>query len=356
MKTFPLIALLVFVIFGLSTTAAFAFNPSCDPEYRKVQQDHADGQRARNKAYGTQVIKKPDPSGGLTCFDQALKTTSRLGTIFSDVVTIPRPPNLTVFNPVGGVAFPRFGFEDLLSRGLLSVELDQLVTPVFSGFLGNFTGTLSEMLGTTIGTALSGFVGLLSDGIGGIMSGVSDAMSSISTVTSAIARVTNLVRIVLPGTPPIAVPGVVGLIGAARGALDSLMGSFQSGLSGVVSGFLGNITGITMGPQADIIDCDRMGDLWNDYNPAAGAHSIIGDGIEMGTPYFYNEEFLYGDVIGAGADFMRSLESATSSTAITKAAASLMLLGAPGGIPSWKQAPTFSYAATTEEIISAMTP
>lgn len=346
MKKFPFIALLVFLAFGLPATAVFALDPACDPQFAQIQREHADAMRARNKAYATQIIKKPDTAQGLTCFDQSLRNTSRLGLIFSDRITVPLPANTQIYN--APLAFPNFGIDNLLAT-----ELDMLVSPVLSSFLGNFTGTLSEILGTSIGSALTSFVSALSGNLSAVTSGLSGVMSTVSTVTSAVSTLNNLVRVVLPSTPPIGVPVVTGLISAARSALNSAMSGFQSLMSGAISGPLAAIAGMLLGPGADM-NCNRMPTLWNDYNPSAGAASIIGNGIELGTPYVNLGDFLSSVSTGMGTDYLDSLTGATSSNAITQAAAGLLRLNAPGGIPSWKTPPVFAPNASTASIISGM--
>src|SRR5690349_5277663 len=104
MKKQFFMALWVFAAVALSGVAFAETAPSsCSPEVRKMQENNANAARARDAADAHEIIKQPDSTLALTCFDQSIAATSQLGTIFSD------KPNPTPTVKGGGGMFGGLG-------------------------------------------------------------------------------------------------------------------------------------------------------------------------------------------------------------------------------------------------------
>ncbi len=106
MKRFFLFALLISALIGLPVTASYGqavLDPGCSPDVFTLLGHQADAVRARNRAYEREILNRQQSTLYLTCFDQALVLSSRLGYIFSDNVPADPPPeNTIVFDDGGG--------------------------------------------------------------------------------------------------------------------------------------------------------------------------------------------------------------------------------------------------------------
>jgi hypothetical protein len=127
MKRILFSILLGFSIIGLSVTAARAAplvssDPGCSTDFLILLWNQADAVRARNRAYEMEVISQNRSVLELTCFDQTMKLSTRLGYIFSDL--IPPPPPIPVQNnAVFGslLAYSGWGAQQLLAKSMNNV-------------------------------------------------------------------------------------------------------------------------------------------------------------------------------------------------------------------------------------------
>ena len=124
----------------LSAMPARALAPGVSPTMWEVIKLRADLMRARDLAYARQMVKKPSSLLATTCYDQQLKLTSYLGSIFSDVI----PPNVLPPSPVFTVPI---AFPDRGRMSPLPGTLGTVVDPMLSSVLTNFQGSLSGLLG-----------------------------------------------------------------------------------------------------------------------------------------------------------------------------------------------------------------
>ena len=336
--------LLTAVLLSLSVTAHAQTAPGCAPEMLETQSNRSDALRVRDRAYQREVVKRTDPSLGMTCFDQALGVTARLGNIFSDRFPYDVPaPDTNVFTPP--LAYPRWGADEILLD-----ELDRVVMPVLTNYVDDFGGALSEILGTTLVTDL--YSAILSP-ISAIQAAVDSFASDIAAIQTAINTILTIANTLSLPLPSATIIAIVAALKAAQSFAQSLIDALISAMNALVKPLIDALMAVIMGPATDI-DCDRMAQLWNDGDPFGGAASIQGNGIEDGVPYMTIAELLSGAVPG-GPDFMQELSNTFNVTILTDAANDLTgALAGPGSMPSWQTVPFFPVGTGTAAIISAM--
>lgn len=350
MKRFFFIALLFSAFLGLSVTASYAQSkclPGCDCEgIWEVQKNHADAMRVRDRAYERQIIKRNDSTLGLTCFDQAMRVTSRLGHIFSDNVPVPPlPANTSVFTPP--LEYPHWGVENLLAD-----ELHTVITPVLGEVLNDFGGSLfgniiAEAMGTLMDTA-SGFIGQILDEVGGTV----DQITEIMELVDQIASLMDALGVV----PPEGVVAAIAIIDGLKATLDGLISGLTTILSTAINFIVGQLWSFLMSGVNDM-DCHRIEELWNSAGIGGGIKSIEGTGLELGTPYFDFNTLLSGGPADGGTDFIQEIGNATNSGILSLALTDLTTKLIPGGMPSYPASPpAFPLTATVDDIIGAMAP
>lgn len=334
---------------GLAVPAGAALKEGCNPDFNKNQQNHANAIRVRDKAYTRETVKRNDTALGMTCFDQAMGLTSRLGLIFSDVIPdVPPPPNTTVFTPP--LAYPEFGADEYLIEALGDV-----VEPVLSSYLDDFVGTASDLLGLGTATSLfSAILGGITGTIGSITGLISGFLGTITTLNGWISTITGIANTLSLPLPAAAIMAVTAFLNTVQSTISTMMSSIQSAMSAAIMPVINSITSYIAGPATDMT-CDRIEKLWSTATPTADAAPIEGAGIEGGTPYFEYEKLLTGAPAGVGSDLLAELTAGTNGTILSDAMADLTgPLAAPGTLSSWKIAPIFPAGTGTAAIIGGM--
>ncbi len=318
-KIFLLLLLIQLFVVG-SGAAAFAEEedgavipaPGCNPQMEEMLRNQAEAIRIRDNAYEQELIKRNDPAAGITCFDQQLKMTAKLGKMFSDK----------------------------------EISYDASTGALFCGLLGtDVSGTLSTQLGSviedTLGKMLNNFLGSIS-------------LDMFSDITSTLGFLKDLnYRVCMPKItlPTVSVPKVR----TGNDIFDKLIACVvPAGKSPTFGGqsFGGQCQ--DLGIEIPSIDCNRIAELWSSVDPTKGALSIQGGGSAQSTPYASLEDILKGgaSVSGLGEDFLKALSN--DNSLLSKALSDLTTLKKPGGVKSWPAPPSFSREATTAEIIRGM--
>lgn len=330
-----------------ASTASFAVEPGCNPDFLKIQQNHSEAMRVRDKAYSRETIKRNDTAVGMTCFDQSMGLTSKLGLIFSDVLPdAPPAPNEEVFDV--GLEYPNWGADDWLIEDLADV-----VDPVLSEYLNDYGDTLSDLLG--LGTTLSDFSAIFGpidaviSTVNGILAGFAGSIATLNGWLNTITTISSNLSLPLPQP---AILAITAALDAAQSTIDAMMSAIQAAVSAAIMPIIGNIT-------ADIaaisMDCDRIAELWNGAAPVADAAPIEGAGMEAGTPYFSFEDLVNGAPAGVGPDLLDELSAGGNGGFLGAALADLTgPLAAPGALSSWKTAPVFPPGTGTAAIIGGM--
>lgn len=367
MKKIALFAFLICALLGLSVTSSYALQAGCNPEIYDIQKHHADAMRVRDSAYAHQIVKRNDPALGLTCFDQQMGLTSRLGYIFSDNVTVnPPPPDTAAFG--APLSYPSWGLPgttatDGTLSNLLLVDLHTVITPTLvqtlTNFLGigNYSTVLSGAGGFLDGGFLGTLMGSLSGPLGQITSIITNAMSMITTFTTALSTLSNFVSL-LPITTPVAVTALIALLQAAAAVVQQLISAFMSFLSSMLAPILAAIKNFIMGPDTSMSGanaCNGIQELWNDNASTTGIESVVGNGIENGTGYFNFQDLVGGTMPTMGTDFTGQITGGAGNQGLlTQAMTDLTTLSAPGGVASWPVPPVFGANATTAAVIGGM--
>ena len=355
MRRLFFLSLLAVAFSCLSVTAAQAqLAPGCNQQIMDIQVRHSNAIRTRDKAYERQILKHSDPTQGLTCFDQALKLTGRLGQIFSDLT--PTPPILAdsgvgrtfeptwpnVLNPYPhGVVYPDWGV-----YSLLPLYLDTNLSPIVIQNLRNFVfyigvPTFTDVLTSMIPPA--------------VIPAVDPAGDPLLNVLVLHAAAINLLL-----HPGVDVPLAI-ILAIVKPALPALMPPMPAAQAAAIDGILAVIWSEIMGIAPFwTMNCNMIEILWNDNLPGAGTVvSVEGHGIEEGAPYVNLKDFLGGVGIVAppfGLDFVSELTNVTDVAMLANALADLVSLLAPGmgGILSWPTVPAFPPGTPTAAIIAAM--
>lgn len=362
MQKLFLIAFFAGLLSVLSVTAvqaAPAPRPGCGTDMLDVQKNHADSMRVRDKSYTREIIKRNDPALGMTCFDRAMSVTARLGNIFSDVFTpVSAIANTNVFT--GGSDTATSIIDNFLGANgkgnLLVFNLDNVITPTLSEYLNDFTGTLSEILGTTIGNFLSSVTGAIS----GVLSTLSTLTGAIGgTITSILGYISTIQTIAAQlglALPQALVLAITAALKIAQGFVDTLVAAVVALINSIVDGIMTAVMGL-VNTLSDLT-CNRIADLWNDGDPTSGAESVEGNGIEFDTPYFTYVDLLSGAPPGAGPDMLGELDNAFNMGILGAAMSDMTtLLNAPcgvGNLKTWKRAPIIPVNTTVAGIIGMM--
>lgn len=338
---------------GFSVSASAAPKEGCNQEFLDVQKRHAEAMRVRDKAYTRETVKRNDTAVGMTCFDQAMGLTSRLGLIFSDVIPdVPPPPNTTVFTPA--LEYPEFGSDEWLIE-----DLGTVVEPVLSAYLDDFIGTPSDLLGLGTATSLfSGILGGISGTIGSITGVVSGFLGTISTLNGWISTITGIANTLSLPLPAATIIAITTFLNTVQSTISGLMSSIQAAMSAAIMPIINSITSYIAGPATDMT-CDRIAQLWSGPAAPPDGQPIEGSGIEGGAPYFDYEQLLSGTPPGVGPDLLDEFTSGSNATLLSGALADVTGAGAlvaPGSasLSSWKVAPIFPVGSTTAAIIGGM--
>jgi len=172
MRTIIFAVFMGLAVFGFSATAFSAplksTEPGCDPQIMGFLDDLANAVRVRNRAYEMEILSRNESTLGLTCFDQAMRLSTRLGYIFSDVIPADPPPpiqNYVVFT--SKFAYSMFGARQLLAKRMNDV-IDLPTTPpgMFDEFMSNFLPPIPPLLNPNALIALWNLLAPIYVGIG----------------------------------------------------------------------------------------------------------------------------------------------------------------------------------------------
>ncbi len=333
--------------------APAAAEPGCDPNFQEAQKNRAEALKVRDYAMTAEINTRPDPSAGLTCLDQAIGVTSRLGAIFSDKHDSAVPAaNTVVFTPP--LAYPNWGSDDFLIKDLEAVVLPQLTTHLGN----NFGGALSELLGTTaISSTITNLLSSVTGPINSITSAMNGFTSNISSILNAINTIRSIAQALNLPLPSPVIIGTVAALEAAQQIADQLMSTLQSAMNSAIQPLIGNVMGGTIMAQTADIDCDHLANMWTDDDPSDAKVSLQGNGPSMGAPLIPLSSFISGNYPDAGGAFIDAATGIGNHTDIVDRALFDVTggaLSAPGAMPSWPTAPSLGNAATTADIISQM--
>jgi hypothetical protein len=118
---------------------------SCDENFRQMLEDRSDAGRVQDNAATYGLIPPNDAAAGMTCMDQAMGVTGRLGNIFSDRHDDAVPAaNTVVFTPP--LAYPDWGAGEFLIG-----QLSETLTPMLEVHMGrNFGGSIGSLMGFNV--------------------------------------------------------------------------------------------------------------------------------------------------------------------------------------------------------------
>ncbi len=336
-----------------SSTAA-SDDPRVDPNICETMQDQGDAAvRVMDAARAGGLITQPEPVAGLTCADQSLTVTARLGALFSDKpppggVT---PANTTVFTPP--LAYPNWGADDFLMR-----NLNDAITPMLTNYLGgNFGGVLGAVIGTNqISSKLTDLVSGITGPIDSIMSQMNGFSGQISGIMNAINTIQTLARALnLPMPSPVII-GAVAALEAAQGVANGLMSGLQSAMNAAIQPLIGQVMGEIMSPAADM-DCNNIDRLVNGAEDAPGLRSITGSGASADTPFVSVSRLLAGDAAGGiGGGMMDQLQINGNIDILDRALKHITdgVLSGPGRTPSWRTSPIIPAGASSRDVLMYM--
>ncbi|MDF3025548.1 MAG: hypothetical protein K0R10_2909 [Alphaproteobacteria bacterium] len=286
--------------------------PGCSCDFLNAAENHANAVRVRDKAYHRQIVKQPDNTMGMTCFDHTLVLSSRLGQIFSDTtpgLTWPAA-NLKNWDPTGAVSEqvydPGAGVGTNPATGqnkALSAQYGHVFGGEVSNHATNFADSLSAWLGATLLSYLNGFLA----GLNGIFAAINGFVTNINNAFNTMIGYINTIQNILDQLGAALPSAVVALVAAVQAAwtvvqnfISATISAIQTAISGAVTaltnmvqGVLGSLLQFMSSPGTD--PCARIKRLWNPASISSQILSLIGvpgfrpiegGGIERGAPYF----------------------------------------------------------------------
>lgn len=285
----------------------------CSGKIRDMQIDHSRVQQVKDHATMHQIVEQPRDTGNsnsgetngkplsninLACFDQALRLSSLLSTIFSNL-QVNINPQIQQSSFCGVIQYP-------------------------SGIGFGNTPSLSDRLKNILGAWKPNFAQLL--------------MSLLPSGASSFRICTPPMNFQLPH---------LSLGGSLGGCLPNLnLGG------GNLSPFKPTCVGITL----PTVSCSALGNMWK-----GGNKSTEGNGSIPGKPYMNLQQFLnatqqtannnVNNLTNVGTFFQRQMNNNQSS--LTRALNNLVVLR-PGHIPSWPTTPHFSATGNVQDIINGM--
>ena len=386
MKRILLFAIFVATIVGLPVVAVSQqLDPGCDQGVMKLLTNQANAIRARDRAYEREIINRVPSTLYLTCFDQAMALSAKLGYIFSDNVPMnppPPPANTKAFtNPL---LYPHWG-----TRNSLVVDLDNVMSQeVDNELLGNGPPPVPALVQNNFLppwqtpnqlTVLANTVRAIINNIAAYESANDDPLTGVNPppppgsymdlVNQIDALVQSFPTLDWTTLPP------------ALTQYDTLMTQLAAVLT-AIKAERNNIAAMLDQIKTDVMNnnmtCANMDDLWdsggafntpsnNDFNPAADYYSPEGNYYAL-TPYYTIEElFNYGNggaLTSALAvppsppstkDFTNELQLGNDSALLQGALNDLVgQLAQPGLSPIWPAPPTFAPNAVAIDVIQQM--
>lgn len=414
MKRIVFVALTFFAVLGLSVTAGHAGPPPafepCDPDYRMILEHQADAIRVRNRAYAAEIITRNESTLKLTCFDQAMRLSTRLGYVFSDKI-LRSPPvyNVIVFGltTLSGLAYSGWGSQQLLAKRLDVVMNDPVPNPplgMYDEWLTNFPP--DNIIPRPF--PLNALATLVAPGsvIQNAIKGIIDFQYNVDRISAAQVGVyTQQINELIEGIPKVAASSLGAYIGDIQNRIQlrqALINQIDVARQSTMDPFLDTLASTILGPATDM-DCTRMDDYWADGNPASNfappapvtcgaptCQSVCVSDTTMccvwnpapacppsvnvapkdyfgGTPYYKLEDLFNRVVPGASMVFLEQITPTVppappsmNSVILDQARDDLMVLQRPGLGPApdwfWPDTPgiVFNPQATVRQIVDAM--
>jgi len=140
MKKSLFIALTAAFLSLAASPPAQALEPGINVEIWDIMKTRADAMRIKSLAYHRALVSRNNSSLGLTCYDQQLKISSALSSIFSDNIPAGAAPPSPAYQ--GTILYPDRGKSNTLPGALGTV-----VNPMLAQMLMNFNDSLALALG-----------------------------------------------------------------------------------------------------------------------------------------------------------------------------------------------------------------
>lgn len=364
MKRFLSITLFAAALSLFSVTAAFAVdcppNSGCPCEVAEAMENHANAMKVRDKAITREIVKQNDNSIGMTCFDNAMLLSSRLGLIFSDIPTTGVFPkaNTRVFGAVYDAAFGT-GFNPDTGRvKTLYNAYTHVVVPMMQENATDFNDSLSFWLGATALNALSNSFGQAIDALvaplNALITSIMGVINTIDTWMDNLITALDIINTIMPSL----VPGAINAINTLYWPMikNTLLTAIQTVQTNIINTIVNAITALVSGVATSLLgvdpltgvsrndpnegECARISRLWDPGVQAliADFRPVEGGGVENGTPYGTFMDLLQALAPGAGSDMMDEIQNAANSPILTAALNDLTgagVLAGPGNMPSW---------------------
>ncbi|MBL8711847.1 MAG: hypothetical protein JNM12_03025 [Alphaproteobacteria bacterium] len=378
MKRFLTVALFLCAFTGLSVTAAMSATVQCPTasgcpcEVAQAMQNHSEAMQVASKAQAREIIKQPDNSLGMTCFDHALKLTSRLGQIFSDIPGTGAFPaaNERVF---GTVYDPLFGTGINPTTGKmksLANSIETTMSAMMQEHANDFTDSLSNFLGATTLAFVGAFMQPIEDLIAtaqGLITSITGVIGTIQSVMDSLILGLDIINTLFPSLNvgilnttivPLWNQIKTTLLSAIQTIQTQILSQIVTAITNILNSAVSSILGVDPDTGVSYNDpakgeCSRLSRLWNPVSVTGQAlggdfRPVEGGGVENGTPYLTIRSILQGIAPGAGADYLDEIQNAANSPILTAALNDITtgVLSGPGNMPSWPAAiPTGTFPA-----------
>ncbi|MDE1153127.1 MAG: hypothetical protein PW788_11375 [Micavibrio sp.] len=329
----------------------------------QAEKNHTDSLQVRDKAVARQVTKQPDNSIGMTCFDRAMGISSRLGQIFSD--TYPTTDFAAASTKVFGTLYDGGSG----SGKTLGDSFNTVVSGMMESHADDFGDSLSSWLGATAMQFLSGYMTPITgfvNSINGLISTINGTISAIDSAMGTLGTIMDLLGTVIPTI----IPTTVNAIAAAWKTIKTTMTQAVQAVQKLIRDVVKQITDFVMGAAQNLFgndatsdektgECERIQRLWNPgvQDKIGDFRSVVGSGLEQGTPYLTFSNMLSQTSSGLGSDMLHEIGLPANSAVLNAALSDISAggaLAAPGKLPSWPTVPTFTPNASIANIRSLM--
>lgn len=389
---------------GLPVSVVYAEtepDPGCSPEMMTVLQHQADAIRARNHAYTIETLNRDNSTLYLTCFDQAVAYSARIGQMFSDRMRLdPLPADTVVWrepqDSSGGGGGPRpLDYPDWGLQHSLILDLNKVVRPIMDEIAGNFRPQPEGLSNTQkLAKAVKEKIDEVKRFQDRESARNANPPSPQTVYNQLIRRIDDLVT-GFPDTPWPELPGrmnqydalmqAAGAVVAAivRSRRDVLIPIFYGpnwqfgqaptgGINGLITGVIPTNPDSRLAAEIDLDNCHRLDVLWSgeasgNSDPVTGPRGTRfyppeGEYYAL-TPYYSLKTILRtppSSLAGATSDFRNDLSTTNSNTVLATALQDLTTgnLSRPRDEnPIWKSSPRFMDGDDpfgTEQIICAM--
>lgn len=335
----------------------------------ETMENHSNAMKVRDKAITRETVKQNDNSIGMTCFDQALGVSSRLGQIFSDVPatgTFPRANERVWMQNVYDAAFgtgtktvtDALGNPVVISK-TLSDAYSWVISDMMQAHADDFNDSLSQWLGATAlswagSAALNALTALLAP-LQTLITTIQGVIDTIETWMDNLITALNIINSIFP----MVAPGIINGINSTYWPMikNTLQAAIEVVQNDIINNIVNQVTALVMGPMGTLLgvdpntgrssndpnegECARISRLWD-----PGVQALVGDfrpieggGIETGTPYGTFMDLLQRLAPGGGQDFLDEIQNAANSPILTAALNDLTnaagTLSGPGNMPTW---------------------